>query len=106
MSFEYTIFEDDDPTKEVIYTTSLSNTTHADWQELVGLDLLRTNSETGEVRSFTFHTMTNDPERLSFDAVYWLNEYFEKLGDEEPHSPLLQELYDHVMNSDSDAIFV
>lgn len=106
MSIEYTIFKDDDPTKEVIFTTSLSNTSHADWQEFVGLSMQRRNAETGEVADYTVETTIWDSERICFDGMEWLDEYFEKLGAAEPHSELLVKLYDELTASDSQFIYV
>ena len=105
MSIEYTVYKDDDPSKPILLTLSLSNSTHAAWQDEVGLHRLVKMNDTGEIQSRLVHTTIHDTERQCFQ-IDWLEGYFDKLGDDEPISPLLTELLDTAEEHGCTLIFV
>lgn len=105
MTIEYTIHENDNQDEPIILTFSLSNSTHAIWQEEVGLYRTVRMADTGEIEKRLYHTTIHDDHRLSFDLSY-LEQYFDHLGDDEPISPLLLELLETAEAHGCNYIFV
>jgi len=106
MSFEYTLYENDDPAASVLLTLSLSNTSHYIWQEEAGLSMSRVNRDNpSDVIVTAIHTTIHDKNRLAFDVSY-LERYFDKLGDDMPISPLLTELLEIAESNGCNFIFV
>lgn len=106
MSIEYTIFEDDDLNGKVVFSVSLSNTTHAAWQEEVGLHRQMKNLETGEAETWLVNTTIHDNERQCFE-VGWVQDYQDKCIKEgrEPN-PLLVELLEYAYDHDCTLVYV
>ena len=105
MSIEYTLHEDDDQSKPIILTVSLSNGTLAAWQDEVGLYRTVRMNDTGEIQRRSFHTTIHDDHRLSFEVDY-LEHYFDNLGDDEPLSPLLTKLIQKAEEHGCNYVFV
>ena len=91
MSIDYALFKDDDPQTTPLLAVSLSNGTHAIWQDEVGLFRTVQMKDTGETQQRLFHTTIHDTERMAF-CLSWLEQYFDQLGDDDPISPLLTEI--------------
>jgi hypothetical protein len=68
MSISYSIRRDDRADGDVIVSVSLSNTSHAAWQDALDVGRDMRNAETGELERGHWHTTIHDSAPLSFDA--------------------------------------
>lgn len=102
MTIEYTLYTDDDASKEVIFSTSIGNTDHANWQAAVGLYRSTARLSNGMERR-AYHTTIHDTERLSFEVDY-LDTFFTHHAEKD--YPALSEIYAKAIEVGCEYVFV
>ena len=105
MSISYLVYKNDDPKQELLASISLSNTSHADWQDVCLVSRQMREVDTGLVVDRPFNTTIYDDKPLAFDVneledyIYELEEQNHRQGTLDLLGTIVDDCRKHHLNS-------